>query len=99
MTALDDLRTLGDYMRHRYASNRDRHRWGIAHRARLIDTGEYIRTSEQRGMGLMQFLVHRPEPYISTTEVIGTRSRHHNGAALWMPSTPGNRHWPGCGCK
>lgn len=93
MTALDD------YMRHRYASNRDRHRWGIAHRARLIDTGEYIRTSEQRGMGLMQFLVHRSEPYTSTTEVIGTRSRHHNGAALWMPSTPGSRHWPGCGCK
>lgn len=30
----------------RYGSNRNRHWWGIAHRARLIGTDEYIKTSE-----------------------------------------------------
>lgn len=68
MTAIEDLRTLCEYMQRRYRSNRGRHQWGIAHRARLIDTGEYIRTIEHRGTGLMQFLDRLPEPYSPRTE-------------------------------
>lgn len=44
MTALDDLHTLGNYMQRRYGSNRNRHQWAIAHRARLIDAGIYVRS-------------------------------------------------------
>lgn len=39
--------TTSDYMKSRYGSNRNRHWWGIAHRARLINTGEYVKTSQQ----------------------------------------------------
>ncbi|MCD1287321.1 MULTISPECIES: hypothetical protein [unclassified Brevibacterium] len=40
----------------RYGSNRNRHWWGITHRQWLLNSGRYIKTSEQRGMGLMQFI-------------------------------------------
>ena len=33
-------------MKHRHRPNNSRYWWGIAHRARLIDTDEYVRTSE-----------------------------------------------------
>lgn len=39
--------TVADYITRRYGSNRNRHWWGIAHRARLIDSGGYVKTSQQ----------------------------------------------------
>lgn len=45
--ALRNFHTPLDYARHRYGTSCHRHWWAIAHRARLIDTGEYIKTSEQ----------------------------------------------------
>lgn len=32
----------------RYGTNRNRHQWGMAHRRWLLDSGQYIRTSERR---------------------------------------------------
>ena len=57
-----------NYAGRRYGTNTNRYWWGIAHRTRLIRSGEYIRTSEPRGMGLMQFLDRLPEPYSPRTE-------------------------------
>lgn len=82
----------------------NRYRKARHHRARLIDSGDYIYTSE-RGQGLMQFISkpppeYKPEPWPSRgswAAVEYVRS-HHSGAALWMPSESGSRHWPGCGC-
>lgn len=36
-----------NYTRRRYGYNRNSHWWGKAHRARLIDTDQYIKTSER----------------------------------------------------
>lgn len=47
MTVYDHMADAADYVRRRYATNRNRHWWGIAHRARLVDSGTYIKTSEQ----------------------------------------------------
>lgn len=44
--AIQALRETFDYMNTRYGTNQ-RHWWAIARRARLIDTGQYIKTSEQ----------------------------------------------------
>lgn len=39
--------TVAEYINHRYRHNNYRYWWGLAHRARLIDTDQYIKTSEQ----------------------------------------------------
>lgn len=91
--------TTSDYITRRYGSNRNRHWWGIAHRQWLLNSGRYVyttRPSERalRGTktGLANLIVGEPGP-----ELVNFRP-HHRGAALWMPSEPGGRHWPGCGC-
>lgn len=43
----ESLKAVSDYTRRRYRSNRNRNWWGIAHRAQLLNSGRYIRTSKQ----------------------------------------------------
>lgn len=45
--ALRGLRETFKYMNTRYGPNKNGYWWAIAHRARLIDTGQYIKTSQQ----------------------------------------------------
>lgn len=45
--ALRGLRETFEYMNTRYGPNTNGYWWAIAHRARLITTGQYIKTSEQ----------------------------------------------------
>ena len=47
MTVYDHIADAASYTSRRYRTNHHRHWWGIAHRARLIDSGEYVKTSEQ----------------------------------------------------
>lgn len=50
-------------VKRRYGSRANRQWWGTAHRLLLIASGEYVYTSHQRGMGLMQFVSRIDEPY------------------------------------
>lgn len=84
-----DYLTTAEYMKLHYGNRAPRRWWGDAHRAWLLSSGRYIKTSEQRAIGLMQ-LISGPLPEYAPSQ--------HKGAALWMPSEPGSRHWPGCGC-
>ena len=52
-----------EYARRRYGSNRNRHWWGIAHRARLINSGEYVKTSEQK-----RYVVKWADPVLMTKQ-------------------------------
>lgn len=56
-----------DYARRRYGSNRNRHWWGIAHRARLINTGEYVKTSQQT-----RYVVKWADPELRTKQTMQT---------------------------
>ena len=46
-SVLHNISAQQNYARRRYGYNRNSHWWGKAHRARLVTTGEYIKTSEQ----------------------------------------------------
>lgn len=65
---------------------------GYWHRHWLLSSGRYIKTSDpdmRKGYGWAVVGESGPEL---------VKMPHHHGAALWMPSEPGSRHWPGCGC-
>ena len=47
MSVLDHM-TTAEYMKLRYGDRARRNWWGIAHRWWLLDSGQYIRTSERR---------------------------------------------------
>lgn len=91
--------------------HRDPYGDGWWHRHWLLDSGQYVKTSQSTRARLIQLLsrtIPSPDPgdeFAALTCHCGRIAcRHHQGnnhqrgAAVWMPSEPGSRHWPGCGC-
>lgn len=89
------------YYNHVHYPLMGRYAAGAALRDRLIESGEYIKTSQPPGMGLMQFL-RGPLPEYKPFDAAAWWSkkmrdhygpRHHKGTAIGM----NDEHWPGCG--
>lgn len=76
----------------KYFNHMAKHTRGDWHRQWLLTSGQYVKTSDpdmRKGYGWA--VVGEPGPEL-------VKMPHHHGAALWMPSEPGSRHWQGCGC-
>lgn len=94
---VSDLDVTLRYMKDRYGTNQ-RHWWAVAHRARLLSSGEYIKTTE-RDQELMDKAmeatreIHAKWVGETVPELVNFRP-HHKGTAIGMD----DEHWPGCGC-
>lgn len=94
---VSDLNVTLRYMKDRYGSNQ-RYWWAIAHRAWLLSSGEYIKTTERDqelvGMAMEATRkVHAKWVGEAGLELVNFRP-HHKGNAIGMD----DEHWPGCGC-
>lgn len=92
------------HARRRYGSNRNRHWWAIAHRARLIDNGQYIKTSEQPRLTISWKIVGEEGPEFGPLH--GGRVLHHptislacfNRHYLCSGATYTDHGWVTCQC-